>query len=407
MVAGLTVAGAVITAHGELLVLAVVPLVLLVTAPRSAVPERAEVTAELSASRCVEGDEVELVLTVRADGADRVLADPVLPPWTEARFQGRHREGETTTATWTLVPRRWGRHRVGPVRLRVHAGGGSYVARTAIEVGDLVVYPGAAALARAVAPYELAAPLGEHASRAVGSGVEFAGVRPYAHGDRQHDVDWRVSARHGQLFVRQYAAERAFDLVLVLDTAVDAGEPGRSTLDLTVRAATGLAQTYLRAHDRVGLVTFGGPLHWLAPATGPRQLYRVFEAVMSVRPDEADLDAGVTDHRLNRLPRGMLPQRAFVALVTPLLDDGPLETVRLMRERGFAPLVVDVLSASPEVGRGDRAAALAVRAWRLQREALRVELGTLGVPVLEWDGDAELTGSLVHAMRAARPRMRT
>ena len=158
---------------------------------------------------------------------------------------------------------------MGPVRLRVLAGGG-LLRRTAptSTVGDLVVYPGAAALARAVAPHELAAPLGEHTSRAVGSGVEFAGVRPYAHGDRQRDVDWRTSARHGELFVRQYAAERAFDLVLVLDTAVDAGEPGLSSLDLTVRAATGLAQTYLRAHDRVGLVTFGGPLRWLAPATG-------------------------------------------------------------------------------------------------------------------------------------------
>ena len=40
-------------------------------------------------------------------------------------------------------------------------------------------------------------------------------------------------------------------------------------LDLTVRAATGLAQTYLRSHDRVGLVTFGGPLHWLVPADRP------------------------------------------------------------------------------------------------------------------------------------------
>jgi uncharacterized protein (DUF58 family) len=407
LIAGVAVAGAVVTAHGELLVLAVVPLVLLVMSPRSAVPATAEVTVELSAARCVEGDEVQLVLIVRADGADRVVAEPVLPPWTEVTFQGRHREGATTTATWTLVPERWGRHKVGPVRLRVTAGNGSYVARTAIEVGDLVVYPGAAALARAVAPHELAAPLGEHASRAVGAGVEFAGVRPYAHGDRQRDVDWRVSARHGELFVRQYAAERAFDLVLVLDTAVDAGEPGRSTLDLTVRAATGLAQTYLKAHDRVGLVTFGGPLHWLAPATGPRQLYRVFEAVMSVRPDDADLDAGIADHRLSRLPRGMLPRGAFVAMVTPLLDDGPLETVRLMRERGFAPLVVDVLSAAPEVPRGDKAAALAVRAWRLQREALRVELGTLGVPVLEWDGEAELTGALQQTMRAARPRTRT
>jgi uncharacterized protein (DUF58 family) len=400
------VAGAVVTAHGELLVLAVLPLVLMVTAPRAGLPPSAEVTVTLSATRCVEDDEVDLVLRIRADGVEWVDADPVLAEWTTGRLAERSREGRTTVARWTLVPSRWGRQQVGPLRLRLLAGGGCYSARLDVSVEDLVVFPAAAALARAVAPHELAAPLGEHTSRAVGSGVEFAGVRPYAPGDRQRDVDWRTSARHGELFVRQYAAERAFDLVLVLDTAVDAGEAGRSSLDLTVRAATGLAQSYLRAHDRVGVVTFGGPLHWLAPATGPRQLFRVSEALMSVRPDESERAAGNVEFGLDHLPRGMLPRRAFVALLTPLLDDGPLEAVRLMRSRGFAPLVIDVLNSDPEVPPGSRAAALALRTWRLQRESLSVELGRLGVAVLDWDGEAELTAGLQHAMRAARPGAR-
>jgi uncharacterized protein (DUF58 family) len=215
-------------------------------------------------------------------------------------------------------------------------------------------------------------------------------------------VDWRTSARHGDLFVRQYAAERAFDLVLVLDTGTDAGEPGESTLDLTVRAATGLAQTYLRSHDRVGLVTFGGPLRWLAPAAGPRQLYRVCEAAMSVRPDRFEREAGAVEHGLENLPRGMLPHRAFVAVVTPLLDDGPLDAVRVLRDRGFAPLVVDVLTTEPRARPGS-AAALAVRVWRMHREALTLELGSLGVPVVPWDGVGDLTGALQHAMRASRP----
>jgi uncharacterized protein (DUF58 family) len=407
MIAGLAVAFAVATAHGELLVVAVVPLVLLALSPRSATPESVEVTTSLGSVRCVEGDEVTLEVRVLLSGADRMHADPVLPPWTEATFLGQHVEDGHRVLRWTLVPGRWGRHRVGPVRIVVHAGGGSYVARTQVDVGELVVYPAAAALARAVAPHELAAPLGEHASRAVGSGVEFAGVRPYAPGDRQRDVDWRTSARHGDLFVRQYAAERAFDLVLVLDTAVDAGEAGRSSLDLTVRAATGLAQTYLRSHDRVGLVTFGGPLRWLAPAAGPRQLFQVCEAVLAIRPDEGERDAGPVHHGLGHLPRGMLPRRAFVALLTPLLDDRPLDAVRLMRERGFAPLVVDVLNAEPQVDRRSRSEALTLRTWRMQREALKVELSTLGVAVLDWDGDAELTGGLLHAMRASRPGSRS
>jgi uncharacterized protein (DUF58 family) len=122
-----------------------------------------------------------------------------------------------------------------------------------------------------------------------------------------------------------------------------------------------------------------------------------------VRPDPSELDAGSVGYGLDHLPRGLLPRRAFVALLTPLLDDGPLDAVRLMLERGFTPLVIDVLTASPAVPPKSKDAALAVRTWRMQREALTLELGNLGVAVLDWDGAAELTGGLVHAMRAARP----
>lgn len=413
LVAALSIIGAIITAQGLLLSLAVVPLVLLVAAPRGQLPATVAVVSRLEPVRCIEGDELVLDLEVSVIGASAgsatVTAELTLPRHAGATYEGSvgaaSRDGGgavTTTVRWRVVPRQWGRHVVGPVQLRIVAGGGCYLARLRLPVEDIVVYPAAAALARSVAPRELAAPLGEHPSRSAGSGVEFAGVRPYSHGDRRRDIDWRTSARHGGVFVRQYADERAFDLVLVLDTTVDAGPAGRSTLDLTVRAATGLAQTYLRSHDRVGVVTFGGPLHWLSPAAGPLQLYRVCEALMSVRPDEVERDAGSVEYGLENLPRRMLPSRAFVCLITPLLDDRPLGVVQLLRGRGFSPLVVDVLTSEPEVSRRP-AAELAVRAWRMQREALAVELGTLGVAVLPWDGDGDLTGALVHAMRGVRP----
>ena len=106
--------------------------------------------------------------------------------------------------------------------------------------------------------------------------------------------------------------------------------------------------------------------------------FQVCEAVLAIRPDEGELDAGPVHYGLGHLPRGMLPHRAFVALLTPLLDDGPLEAVRLMRDRGFAPLVVDVLNAEPEVDPRSRTDRLAVRTWRLQRDALKVELADHG-----------------------------
>lgn len=401
LVAALAVMAAVVTARGELAVVAVAPLVLLAASPRGALPRSLLVSCRLDPVRCVEDDELELVVEVTLAGTDRIETALALPPHTEARLDHTTTDGPTTTARWTVVPGRWGRYRVGPLRLRVVAGHGMYAATLDLPVGEIVVYPAGGALARPVAPRELPARLGEHASRAIGSGVEFAGVRPYSPGDRRRDIDWRTSARQQRLFVRQYAAERGFDLVTVLDVGVDAGGEGRSTLDLTVRAATGLAQTYLKAHDRVGVVSLGGSLRWLTPAPGARQLYRICESVMEVRLDDSEVGGSI-----DRVPPAALPSGAFVCVLSPLLDDRALEAVRDLRARGFGLLVVDVLTSGPRVADRSGLGRLALRVWRMEREAIRAELAGIGVPLLQWDGTGDLGGALLHAMRALRPEVR-
>ena len=70
--------------------------------------------------RCVEGDELVLELDVRVLGADRVDAHLVVPDHTSVTRIGRVATGSSTTATWLLVPQRWGRHRVGPLRLAAY-----------------------------------------------------------------------------------------------------------------------------------------------------------------------------------------------------------------------------------------------------------------------------------------------
>ncbi|HSR22877.1 MAG TPA: DUF58 domain-containing protein [Candidatus Eisenbacteria bacterium] len=401
LVAALAIVAAIVTARGELAVVAVAPLVLLAASPRGALPRTLLVSCSLGPRRCVEDDELGLVVEVTVPGADRIETALARPPHTEVRLEHRSTDGPSTTARWTVVPHRWGRYGVGPLRLRVVAGHGMYAATLDLPVGEIVVYPAGGALARPVAPRELPARLGEHASRAIGSGVEFAGVRPYSPGDRRRDIDWRTTARQQRLFVRQYAAERGFDLVAVLDVGVDAGEEGRSTLDLTVRAATGLAQTYLKAHDRVGVVSLGGSLRWLTPVAGARQLYRICESVMEVRLDDSEVGASIA-----RVPPAALPPGAFVCVLSPLLDDRPLEAVRDLRARGFNLLVVDVLTSGPRVADRSGLGRLALRVWRMEREAIRAELAGIGVPLLQWDGTGDLGGALLHAMRALRPEVR-
>jgi uncharacterized protein (DUF58 family) len=408
LVGALAVAAAVISGRGELAAVAAAPLVLLSLHPRAALPRRVRVGLALSPTRCIEDDELSLHLVVDLPGAELVEARLLLPGAVEAEVaQDPPEEPESaqpqegSSVRWVLKPRRWGRQQLGPVRLRVEAAFGLYETTFDVPLERVTVYPGGGTVATPRAPRELPARLGEHASRALGSGVEFGGVRPFAPGDRRRDVDWRTSAKHGALFVRQYADERSVDLALLLDIGADAGEPGHSSLDLTVRAATGLASSYLRLHDRVGLVTLGGWTRWLTPDSSVRQLHRIAELVMDVQGDDMTVEAGLT-----RVPRAVLKPGTFVVVLTPMLDRRMLGAVEDLHSRGLGMLVVDVLVSEPDVGARPGLTALALRLWRLEREAVAVELSGLGVPLVHWDGTGDLSAALLHAMRAVPPGAR-
>lgn len=407
LVAVLAIGMAVASGRGELASLAAAPLVLLVLSPRSGLPRTALAGVRVTPQRCLEDDELALVVHLRLAGADRVEV-AVAPPVGVSLELTDHAGGDSTaTLRWVVVPHRWGRQELGPVRLRLRAATGLYTAAFDLALERITVYPGGGTVARAVAPRELPARLGDHASRALGSGVEFGGVRPFATGDQRRDIDWRTSARHStsgpgvELFVRQYADERAFDLVLLLDVGADAGEVGHSTLDLTIRGATGLATGYLRVHDRVGVVTLGGWTRWLKPDASIRQLHRIAETVMDVRGNDTSIATGVTN-----VPRSMLRPGTFVVVFTPMLDRRALDVVTELCARGIGLLVIDVLTSEPDVGARTGLVPLALRLWRLEREAVRVELTGLGVPLLRWDGSGDLSAALLHAMRAVPPGVR-
>jgi len=408
LVGGVAVAVTLATGHPDVLALAAAPLLLLAAASADRLPRSAVVRWTVTPQRLVEAETAELSVEVRTDRAMAALdAEPVADPTLRLdRPSGSTTDARSATGRWAVHADRWGRARVGPGVLIVTGPLGLYSARVPAGHREIVVYPGSAPVSRTPAPPELPARLGEHPTRGAGSGVEFHGVRPYLPGDRRRDIDWRTSARHRSLFVRQYAADRALDVVLVLDVGTGAGgaqhvgPPGRSALDLAVRGATGLALAYLSHGDRVGVVALGGSVRWLAPDRGSRMTYRIAEAVMEARIDESVVRPG-----LERVPPQTLPGGAVVVLLSPLLDERVLDVVRDLRARGSMVLVVDVLTVEPGPPT-TTTTRIAVRMWRLGRSVTRYELAGLGVPVLPWDGTGDLGTAVLHALRPMRPGMR-
>jgi uncharacterized protein (DUF58 family) len=400
---------AILTGHAALVLLAAPALGALALMPRRR-PPAPEVTVMLSGARCFEGEEVTVTATIGMPGGhplDEITAELMPASQVElvsgAAAQVFLPEGRVT-ASWVVRPGRWGRYPPGAVLARAGLGGAEVLIRA--EPDPLEVFPRPARMRPRLVPAELLRRIGEHTGRAVGAGTEFAGLRPYQPGDQLRDVNRAVSIRRGQLHVNQRAAERAADLVIMIDAFGPAeGAVANRTLDLAVHGAATLAAAYLRVSDRAGVVVLGGALRWLGPAHGDRQFYRIAELLLQAR-----YDSWVTPD-LDRIPRTALPPGTLAVIFSPLLDPRGLAALTDLRRRGFPLIVVDTLRDEPPAVARPADASLALRLWRLDRAATRSALRALGVPVLPWTDDAELDSVLAPLRQppggARRPAVRS
>ena len=171
------------------------------------------------------------------------------------------------------------------------------------------------------------------AARVPGEGTEFAGVREYVPGDRQRAINWPASTRLGRLQVNTFAAERSQDMVLLVDATSDVGPPGE------LRARPGAARRGGRGARLPGRPGPGGRDHATSGAarTGsPRRS----AAARSTRSSHVLL-ARTPAARAARCSAACRAPRCRLARwwsrSRPLLDGRFVETLRDMRERGFAP----------------------------------------------------------------------
>ncbi len=379
------------------LAIAVAPLaLLLVLATTGARDPQVEVGFSLDTSRSVEGADVVAELTLRAaTGVDQLQLLLELPQGLEASDGADARAvrliaGEEQTLTIPLRCMRWGVYEIGEIEVRAHDRLRIVTWEERVEHRvELKVYPTPESLSRIISPVETQAFAGSEVSRVKGDGIEYADIRDYVPGDRLRAINWRASARRGTLVVNERHPERNTDVVLFVDSFVDLRGPQRSTLDDAVRATASLAALYLERRDRVGLVSFGGILRWLQPGLGPMQRYRLIETLL-----ETGIAPDYTWRDVNRIPPRILPPKALVLGITPLVDPRFTTALENLRARGFDVATIEIDPVGfVEPGRSD-VEKLAHRLWLLEREVLRARLERLGIGIARWGDEVSLEAAL-------------
>jgi uncharacterized protein (DUF58 family) len=402
-VGGGSLVAAVALSRPELAAVAVPFVVAAVLGLAGGRPPALTATVAVDRDRAVEGDEVALTVEVSAPvGVPWLEATVTVPPALEVEGGARRglavAAGRPARIELTLRCRRWGVVRPGRLALRAYGPGGMLVAEgEAVVDGVLRIHPAAARLRSLVRPATMQVFTGSHVAPQRGDGIEFADLRPFETGDHFRAVNWRASARRGALWVTVRHPERNTDVVLFLDTFAEvAGGAGPGTLDQVVSAAWSLATRHLAAHDRVGLVGFGGVLSWLQPGNGLVHLHRIADALLDTQVVFSYADKGI-----DVVPVRGLPPHALVVALTPLLDPRAVRALVDLRARAVDLVVVEC-PPEPHVAQpADAITSAAHRFWRLERDALRDRLRRQGVAVVPWTPDLSLE-EVVGIVRAWR-----
>ncbi|MEM7308190.1 MAG: DUF58 domain-containing protein [Planctomycetota bacterium] len=229
---------------------------------------------------------------------------------------------------------------------------------------------------------------GAYRSTFRGTGIEFEEVRPYQPGDEVRTIDWNVTARAGEPYVKTYVEERQLVLQLLVDTSLsmDFGSAAKTKREAAAEVAALLSFVAVQEQDMVGLTLFDDQpgLH-LRPEKGSRHVLRVVREVMAAeaRGRGSSLTA-VLEHQLRHLRR-----RSLIFVVSDFHDVDPGWTRVLGRVarrhdvvcvRVFDPFEEELPNAGwitlhePETGRRvevDSRSAAVRRSWAAAAEERR------------------------------------
>lgn len=173
---------------------------------------------------------------------------------------------------------------------------------------------------------------GEYHSRFKGQGLEFSEVRSYQPGDNYRDIDWNVSARLGQLFIKKYQETRELRVVFLVDISASQnfGTQVMSKRERIAELVATLAFAAVANHDLAGLIMFSDRIEkYLPPRKGRNNALTILSEVLTHNPSSPKTslaDALAYAHK-------MLNKRCVVFVISDWIDNGWEQALKILSSK--------------------------------------------------------------------------
>lgn len=160
---------------------------------------------------------------------------------------------------------------------------------------------------------------GEYQSAFKGQGMEFTEVRTYTYGDDIRQIDWNVTARNDEPYVKVFEEEREQTLMLCVDISPSGlfGSHSQTKMELAIEICAVMAFSAIKNSDKVGLLLFTDKVEKvIPPKKGKKHVLRLIREMYTTKPTGSSTDIADALSYVNRL----LNRKAIIVLASDFED---------------------------------------------------------------------------------------
>lgn len=152
-----------------------------------------------------------------------------------------------------------------------------------------------------------------------GRGMAFSEVREYQTGDEVRTIDWNVTARLGNPYIKVFEEEREISLMLLADISASGNFSSKSDTkrDIITYISAIIAFSASQNQDKTGLLLFSDKVErYIVPKKGKSHILRIIRDLIEVKPESNKTDiAKALSYTLN-----MLKKRSIVFILSDFMD---------------------------------------------------------------------------------------
>ena len=173
---------------------------------------------------------------------------------------------------------------------------------------------------------------GQYQSVFKGRGMAFEEVRQYHPGDDIRLIDWNVSARMNDVFIKLFAEEREMTVMLLVDMSASGvfGTQRQNKKELAAEMAALIAFSAIKNNDRVGLIIFTDKVEkFVPPKKGSKHVLRVITEILSFEPKRRGTSISAAMEFLGHITK----RKSVAFLFSDFMDEGYEHSIKVTHRR--------------------------------------------------------------------------